>query len=303
MILQGVDWRTTQNYQSFELRSHRFRDEMLPVFYKWLGINETSKVLDGGCGSGVFTRYLAKGLTTGHITGFDINETFIEFGKEKIKNLGLSEKAKLEFADGYRLHYSDNHFDAVTNYTYTGVLSDKKAGLNELIRVCKQSGVVSCVIATNAITRIGYEGNYPFDGAERLRQLAEKEWRVFSNIQKMNEAKQPSELALFKTCGLSEIHIYPFSHLICYNDAYFPEEYRKAVALDEITEEKNWLKSRYVMNEKVYTEQGFYRDDFYALTELLEKKLAYLAKNFETDKSYEWHGGFNFIITGKKQKV
>ena len=177
-------WKSTTNYQSFELRAHRFRDDMLPVFSKWLGISEASKVLDGGCGSGVFTRFLAEGLTTGHITGFDVNETFIAFGNEKIKELGLDNKVTLEVADGYRLHYPDDCFDAVTNYTYIGVLSDAKAGMEELARVCKKGGIVSCVIATNAFPGIAYEGGYPFDGAERLQQLAEKEWNIFSGLQK-----------------------------------------------------------------------------------------------------------------------
>ena len=37
-------WKKTSNYQSFELRSHRFRDEMLPVFFQWLGINDKSRI-------------------------------------------------------------------------------------------------------------------------------------------------------------------------------------------------------------------------------------------------------------------
>jgi hypothetical protein len=65
-------------------------------------------------------------------------------------------------------------------------------------------------------------------------------------------------------------------------------------------EEINWLRSRYTENEKTYTEKGFSPGDFHTLTELLGKKLDYLTHHFETDKSYEWHGGFNFIVTGKK---
>ena len=182
-------WKNATNYQSFELRSHRFRDDMLPVFYKWLGINENSIVLDGGCGSGVFTRYLAQGLKMGHITGFDVSEAFIKFGNEKINELGLNKKVTLELADGYHLHYADNHFDAVTNYTYTGVLSDAKAGINELIRICKKGGIVSSVIATNTIPRISYAGGYPFDGAMQLQQLTEKEWNIFCGINKNRTLK------------------------------------------------------------------------------------------------------------------
>ena len=101
-------------------------------------------------------------------------------------------------------------------------------------------------------------------------------------------------------CGLREIHVYPFAHLICYNDTNFPLEYRKSLAIEETKDEIRWLKGRYAANEETYTEQGFMREDFHALTELLERKLDYLTRHFEEDQSYEWHGGFNFIVTGKK---
>ena len=244
---------------------------------------------------------MAKGLTTGHITGFDINETFIKFGEEKVKELGQDKNIKFEVADGYNLHYPNNYFDAVTNYTYLGVLSDKKTGLNEMIRVCKEDGIVSCVIATNTLPRISYQGSYPFEGAELLQHLAEKEWKIFNNIQKTKNIGQLSELTLYENSGLKEIHIYPFSHLICYSDTYFALEYRKVIALDETTDEINWLKNRYASEEKEYIEQGFTNEDFNTLMGLLEKKFNYLNNHFETDRSYEWHGGYNFIITGIKK--
>ena len=257
-------------------------------------------LLDAGCGSGVFTRFLAKGLTTGHITGFDISDAFIKFGNEKKIELGLNEKIVLEVADGYSLHYPDNHFDAVTNYTYIGVLENKMAGLNELIRVCKKGGVVSCVVATNSIPNIGYQGNYPFDGAKRLQHLATLEWKIYCGGGEKRGMEQLAELELMIECGLTDIHIYPFAHLMCYNDTILSAEYRKTLALEETADEIRWLKNRYSDNAKSYNVQGFSSKDFEELSELLERKLDYLTHHFDSDKSYEWHGGFNFIITGKK---
>ena len=69
-------------------------------------------MLDGGCGTGVFTRYLAGGLTKGRITGFDINERSIEYGRLKLKECSLEDKVTLETADGFRLPYLDDAFDA-----------------------------------------------------------------------------------------------------------------------------------------------------------------------------------------------
>jgi len=293
-------WANADNYKSFELRAHRFRPEMRSVFFTWLGISPEANVLDGGCGTGVFTRYLAAGLTSGHITGFDISKTFIDYGMEKSKELSLQDRMTLEVADGFHLSYPDSSFDAVTNYTYIGVLSDPKAGLQELIRVCKPGGVVSCVIATNALPKAHWQGEYPFDVHGDLPRLSALENRIFTALHAEKQRISNNELSLFRQLGLEELHIHPFSHLICYSDSNYSLEYRQELAIDETAEEISWLKTRYAANEDFYAENGFGRNDFDKLIHLLEMKLDYLRENLAVDDSYEWHGGYNYIITGKK---
>ncbi len=301
-------WSAAQRPDTFESRSHRFREEMRPVFYQWLGISPESTVLDGGCGSGVFTCYLAQGLTSGHITGFDINPGFIAYGTAKAQEMGLAGRMKLELADGFALPYEDCAFDAVTNYTYVGVLSDPEAGLKELIRVCRPGGVVSCVVASNSIPNIGWQGDYPFDGADELQRLASLESMIFTGFAfrgadwKQSRAWHACRYPkLLETCGLGDIRVYPFAHLMCYGDAAYPLDYRRQLAVAETQEEINWLQSRYAGKESIYERHGFTRGDFERLLCLLQRKLAYLKEHFDTDQSYEWHGGFNIIVTGTKR--
>jgi len=293
-------WKNATNYSSFELRSHRFRDEMLPVLFKWLGISEDSHVLDGGCGTGVFTRYLAKGLTTGHITGFDISQAFIAFGNKKLKELGIEHKVTLGIADGHNLPYADNHFDAVTNYTYLDLLENQTVGLKELIRVCKKGGVVSTFGFINKGAGGGFTGNYPFDGAKRLIMLLDKSYEIFNALLSKGKPTQLSEPILFESCGLGEINIYPFAHLMCYSNAGLPIEYRKTLAISETSDELRMANGRFDENKARYIEQGFTLDNQHELINLLERKIEYLTNHFEEDKSYEWRGGFNYIVTGIK---
>ena len=101
-------WKAWQNYSGFENRSFRFTEDMRPLFYKWLGITSDSYVLDAGCGTGVFARYLAADIIGGRIDGFDINQGFIEYGNKKLKELNLTEKVTLRLDDGFNLSISDN---------------------------------------------------------------------------------------------------------------------------------------------------------------------------------------------------
>ena len=302
-------WQEWQSHKGFEQRAYRFTDDMRPLFFKWLGIHENSRILDAGCGTGVFGRYLAKDLTNGHVTGFDINEGFIEHGKERLKELSLSDKVTLELADGFNLHYADNTFDAVTNYTYIGVLSDPIAGMRELIRVCKQGGTVSCVIASNAFPAVCWQGDYPFDGADELQRLTRIENEIFSKYvlkdlsKSLNQNTEWSALRypkMFEVCGLKHINIYPYAYTFNYNDENIALNYRKNLLYEETEDEINRLSSRYEKNKQTYNEHGFNDAEFSKLKGLLEIKLKYIKSNFEDDKSFEWRGGFNFIVTGMK---
>ncbi len=293
-------WKNATNYESFELRAHRFRPELRPVFFAWLGIKPDSRVLDAGCGSGVFTRYLAGGLEAGHITSFDISPAFVEFGNRRHAELGLSARILLEVQDGYALSYPDDHFDAVTNYTYVGTLEDPEAGMREMVRVCKPGGTVSSVIASNALPRAGYEGCFPFDPDGTLGRLVQRENRAFSDIVGVAYANHMNELEATRKVGLRDIRLFPFAHLICFSDAGVPLEYRRALALDETREEISWLRSRFSQNEAEYEKRGFRRRDYEELASLLEQKYAHYETDFETDQSFEWHGGYNYIVTGVK---
>ena len=303
-------WKAWQSHSGFENRSFRFTEDMRPLFYRWLGIAPDSYVLDAGCGTGVFARYLAAGMEGGHVDGFDINPGFVEYGRQKLAEMGLSERVTLTLEDGFRLSYADNTYDAVTNYTYIGVLSDPVAGLREMIRVCKPGGVISCVVATNAIPPVSWQGDYPFEGADELQQLSREESYIFSKF-----ARKPTDLnqsgewhalrypKMFDHCGLAHIAIHPFAYTFNYNDENLSLEYRRELLKKQIQDEIGWLDARYHDKREIYEEHGFDDRKCARLLALLKRKLEYVDKHFEHDRSFEWIGGYNFIVTGVKAGV
>jgi ubiquinone/menaquinone biosynthesis C-methylase UbiE len=184
-------WIDADNYADWETsRPLLFRDDMRDTFFHWFRIKPSDNVLDGGCGTGVLTRFIAKGLTTGMITGFDISRNFVNYGNNKIAEQGLSDKAKIVCEDGFSLSFASNTFDSVVNHAYLGVLSDNTAGLKELIRVCKVGGYVSVSVSARTFPGIHWAGDSPFDGELRLNELIKKNEQAYQKITTSSVLKQ-----------------------------------------------------------------------------------------------------------------
>ena len=62
------------------------------------------KVLDVACGTADFTIEIAQKVAPGSIvTGVDISEGMMEVGKQKVQQLGLSDKIFFEYGDFYKI--------------------------------------------------------------------------------------------------------------------------------------------------------------------------------------------------------
>ena len=304
-------WADANCYDGFELsRPQLFREETRDLFFTYFRIKPTDNVLDGGCGTGVLTRFIAKGLTEGMITGFDLSKHFVEYGNNKIKEEGLCRNAKIVLDDGFALSFPDNSFDAVVNHNYLSVLSDPVAGLQELIRVCKPGGNISVSTVASASTGMSggdghfWAGEYPLEGMERMKELMDKYNRAYKKVVTTSALKQSHEWPsgrypkLFSKCGLTNISIMPVGATFAFNDNYWPDDYRvKKITLDfndqiRIITENN--------QDPKFLENGFTDKDCEELVALIRRKQGYLLENYRTDNSWEWSAGLSCIVTGTK---
>lgn len=302
-------WAEADCYDGFELsRPQLFREETRDLFLRYFRIEPTHNVLDAGCGPGVLTRFIAKGLTGGTITGFDISKSFVDYGNNRIAEENLSQKAKIVLDDGFALSFPDNSFDAVINHTYLSVLSDPVAGLKELIRVCKPGGSISVSTGASASTGTSgehfWEGEYPIEGMDRLKELTGKYKQAYKKVVTTASLKQSIEWPsgrfprLFSVCGLTNISIMPVGAVFAYNDSYWSEEYRvKKITLD-INDEIRIIQEN--TQDPKFVENGFSNADGQELVALLRRKQNYLLENFRTDNSWEWSAGLSCIVTGTK---
>jgi len=103
------------------------------------------KILDAGCGTGVFTQDIMTFDPV--ITGIDISQSMLRKAVHKFNKInGLNESGKSNFigtcADICALPFADNHFDKVLSMTAIEFIEDAKQAITELERVTRKGGTI-----------------------------------------------------------------------------------------------------------------------------------------------------------------
>ena len=75
-----------------------------------------------------------------HVTGIDLSEGMLAYGRQKVKNAGLQERITLEQGDSENLPYADESFDAVTVAFGVRNFENLERGLSEMLRVLRPGG-------------------------------------------------------------------------------------------------------------------------------------------------------------------
>lgn len=97
-------------------------------------------ILDVATGTGDFAIMAYELLKPEKITGIDISEKMLEFGKEKVLKLGLEQYIELQSGDSEAINFSDHTFDAVTVSFGVRNFEHLEQGLSEIKRVLKPNG-------------------------------------------------------------------------------------------------------------------------------------------------------------------
>ncbi|MCP9767965.1 bifunctional demethylmenaquinone methyltransferase/2-methoxy-6-polyprenyl-1,4-benzoquinol methylase UbiE [Lacihabitans sp. LS3-19] len=101
-------------------------------------------VLDIATGTGDLAIEANKILKTDKIIGVDISEGMLKVGKEKIKNLGLTDKIELQMGDSEKLLFENNTFDTVIVSFGVRNFENLLKGLTDMCRVLKPGG--TCLV-------------------------------------------------------------------------------------------------------------------------------------------------------------
>jgi len=104
--------------------------------YSYLEPRTGMKVLDIGCGTGLYALDLAaRGVD---VTGVDISRPMLERARAKAQDAGLD--VRFLEADALQLPFGEQSFDAVLSVTALEFMPDLSAALREAFRVLKAGG-------------------------------------------------------------------------------------------------------------------------------------------------------------------
>jgi ubiquinone/menaquinone biosynthesis C-methylase UbiE len=118
-------------------------------------ITQGMNVLEVGCGTGYFTRELAK--TSAQIIAIDISNDLIEVARTKIDSPNVS----FHIGNAYSLDYPDNFFDTIVGSSVLHHLEVDQA-LSEFYRVLKQEGTIYFTEPNMLNPQIAVQKNIPY---------------------------------------------------------------------------------------------------------------------------------------------
>lgn len=107
---------------------------------KQLKTLQPKHMLDVATGTGDFAIMANRILQPDHITGIDISEGMLSFGRKKIERLGLENKITLQAGDSETISFPDQTFDAITVAFGVRNFENLEKGLSEMLRVLKPGG-------------------------------------------------------------------------------------------------------------------------------------------------------------------
>jgi len=127
---------------------------------KMLKSDQPKYILDVATGTGDFAIEALK-LNPTKVTGVDISEGMLEFGRVKLKKRNLDSMIELEYGDSEKLPFKDNKFDAIIVAFGVRNFETLKTGLTEMHRVLRKGGKV-VILEFSSPKRFPFKNIYNF---------------------------------------------------------------------------------------------------------------------------------------------
>ncbi len=148
----------TEEYLKRLIESDPLQEPVTYSAIRALELPPGSRGLDVGCGYGAQVLLLAEAVgLAGHVTGVDISQEFLDYGRELAKKSGVAERVTLVEGDMNKLPFDDNTFDWAWSACCVGYFpGDPIPALKEMVRVVKPGGSVIILVWSSETLLPGY---------------------------------------------------------------------------------------------------------------------------------------------------
>ncbi|GAB6181624.1 hypothetical protein JCM14036_29430 [Desulfotomaculum defluvii] len=280
-------------------------EDLRPLIIKYCGIRQGMKLLDVGCGTGCFTRYLAEGLENIKISGIDNDALFIQQARLAAQDKDMADRLEFIVGDACGLPFSGNSFDAVVSHTFFTSVEDPKKALAEMMRVTRPGGIIISITAMSFVNQTWHKGYYPVECTwqKELLQLETKVWHMYQSINPLANYTRgipTSEIPhFFAEAGLNNVCLYPIGKVFSLSNAAMAATEKQEYIIGMYEAERQKL-----LNYMELEETGKYisSEECDQYLSLLLTKRDYLLQNIGENLIWEWHGGANVLVTGEKQQ-
>ncbi len=131
-------------------RNYWWNQDHLQLIASRLHLGAARRVLDVGCGQGLWGRTLEPILSPqATLVGVDREPDWISFATRVAGELGLSSRFRYQQGTAEALPFADASFDLVTCQTVLMHLADPGAGIKEMLRVLEPGGVLLAAEPSN----------------------------------------------------------------------------------------------------------------------------------------------------------
>jgi len=286
--------------EGLELRGkYLWRNELIPLLRKHIGVEPGIIAVDVGCGSGFFTRLIAKGLQgQGRVIGVDIDEKLLRSARELTKSEGLHSLIEFRKASAYSLPFPDNFADVVACHTLLYILEKPLKALREMVRIAKPHGRVVAV-------EPDYRGCViynPFD--EKYDELAYRfnsaVIRIFKKIYGADLCIGSKLPSIFMKARLTQIQTY--AYLLPTSPPTWEDEYSIEELVEYYRKSLPGLTSWSEEEKKAMRECGVSKEEFEEYLQETVKRIKNIIKNPQKMRTQAFISMRSFfVVVGKKQ--
>lgn len=297
------EWSKFQPEEFLEATRQSFlADEFAPVIANRCGIRNGAAVLEMGCGTGAFSRYLSQTVEEVSFTGVDLDETFLQYMGDRPRS-GTNTFLPVR-ADGISLCFPDETFDAVCSHTFLSCVPQPEKVMKEMLRVCKTGGIVSSVTAMSWKHECNCDGNYPEEVRDLMRRYQtlyllmyrayQSQFGGMSMAQGISLHRIPG---FFSDMGLKEISILPIGRAFSLSDAGIPVNEKRRYVLNYYEGERKRLEH---FRSYFWADAFISKENMKEFSALLIRWKEFWLAHLEDNGIWEWNGGSQLLVCGRK---